>query len=362
MVRRYDEYGNPLDSDSELVNSYLKDKYFTGDLSDQNLQAARETADDRRLNAGLGQGASTIASALSGAKPQTEFYDKLATNADRGVKDIEDRRKSKMGEADFAQKAQKFGMEEDKFRRERQLEQHDSPEALAYQATIKAAFPKLPDDLVKQLTPADAGRFQNIMQLEETAKARKEATAARLQTAQMAADERHAKLETPLGRAQNEKDAGDIKGEIDTYNKLKQGIQKLQELKKGMGLGEKLANKIPFVDTENYGEYKSTANQLQTEYKKLMSLRGLGEPTQKFLDNIIPSNPSEIDIGGGTEAKMKSFSDSLDRDLESKANSRGLNANSVTAKYQKQGGPSKPKQVTQNGHTYTLNEVTGQYE
>jgi hypothetical protein len=269
-----------------------------------------------------------------------------------------------MDEAKFAQEAQKFGMDETKFAKEQRLNDPDSPESKVYQNALRG-LPNSPftDDQLRNVTAADKDRVSSVSQQIEAAEARKEQTAARLQTAKLAADERHAKLETPLGRAQNEKDAGDIKGEIDTYNKLKQGIQKLQKLKKGMGVGEKLINKVPFVDTENYGEYKSTANQLQTEYKKLMSLRGLAEPTQKFLDNIIPSNPSEIDIGGGAEAKMKSFSDSLDRDLQGKASSRGLDATSVTSKYQKQGGgPAKPKQVTQNGHTYILNEMTGQYE
>jgi hypothetical protein len=364
MIRKYDEFGNPLDSDSDLVNSYLKDKYFTGDLSDNSLQAERQTADDRRLAAGLGQGADTIAAALSGAKPQTAFYDKMAANADRGVKDIESRRKSKMDEARFAQEAQKFGMEETKFAKEQRLQDPDSPESRVYQSALRG-LPNSPftEDQLSHVTAADKDRVTSVAQLIELAESRKEQTAARLQQQKMLMDEKHAKLETPIGRAQNEKDANDIKSEIDTYNKLKQGIQKLQTLREGMGVKEKLANKIPFVETRDYGDYKSTANQLQTEYKKLMSLRGLGEPTQKFLDQIIPSNPSEIDIGGGTEAKMKSFSDSLDRDLEGKASSRGLNASPVTAKYrQAPEGPKKPKMVTQNGHTYTLNEMTGEYE
>lgn len=343
MMRKYDENGNPVDSDSDLVNSFLKDKYFTGDLSDENLAAQRDVGDNRRMLAGIGEGAATIAGGLTGTKPDSEFYGKLAANSDRGVKDIETRRKSKMDEAKFAQDAQKFGMDEDKFQRERRLQDPDSPESRVFQNALRAMQTSLPpaqrlsDDQLTKITASDKDRIMGPLQLQETANTR-------LQQQKMVADERHAKMETPIGRANNEKDASDVKEALATYENLKQGIKKMQSMR------EEYGNEV--LNRTAINEGKATAAALQTEYKKLMSLRGMGEPSQEFLDKIIPSNPLEVELGHGTEAKMQSFSNSLDDHLQNIARSRGLDASKATSKYKSAEG--FPRQVRKAGKMATV--------
>lgn len=234
MIRKYDEYGNPLDSDSELVNSYLKDKYFRGDLSDESLAAERATAEQRRTNAGIGQGLSTIAAGLTGTKPETEFYENLAKNADRGVKDIEQRRKSKMDEARFAQEAQKFGREETKFSREMRLEDPDSPESRVFQNALKKASPGLfSDEELLHVSAADKDRVTSLAQL-------KEQTAARIQQARIAADARKDALKqkgTPGQQALDRNFAKDYNEFVATGGAadVKKGLTQLREVSDALG-------------------------------------------------------------------------------------------------------------------------------
>lgn len=330
MIRKYDEYGNPLDSDSELVNSYLKDKYFTGDLSDKNLSAERETADDRRAMAGVGQGLSTIAAGLTGTKPATDFYDKLATNSDRGVKDIETRRKSKMDEARFAQEAQKFGMDEDKFRRDRRLQDPDSPESKVFQNAIKAASPEMfSDDELMHVTAADKDRVQSLAQLKEQVAARKEASRLAYQTRSDARtekkQERAEKLETPLGQAKTEQDAKDIKDATASYHNLKQGLQKMEDLRNKYG--------SEFLNRSAVAEGKNLSTDLLLEYKQLAKLGVLSKSDTDLLNKLIPEDPLQFEWTGSTMKKLKTLSDTIDGKLKNFADSKAVDSRKATDRY-----------------------------
>jgi hypothetical protein len=340
MIRKYDEYGNPLDSDSELVNSYLKDKYFTGDLSDANLDAQRQTTEDRRLAAGLGQGASTIASALSGAKPQTEFYDKMAANADRGVKDIEGRRKSKMDEARFAQEAQKFGREETKFAKEQRLEDPMSPESRVFQNAIKAASPEMfTDDELQHVSAADKDRITSLAQLKEQVAARKEAAQLSYQTRSDARtekkQERAEKLETPLGQAKTEQDAKDIKDATASYHNLKQGLQKMEDLRNKYG--------SEFLNRSAVAEGKNLSTDLLLEYKQLAKLGVLSKSDTDLLNKLIPEDPLQFEWTGSTMKKLKTLSDTIDGKLKNFADSKAVDSRKATDRYSAgAGGGSAP--------------------
>lgn len=78
------------------VNEYIRTKYGeNADLNDVAMKEAQESANNRRLAAGIGAGFETIARAPSTIKPDTDFYNNLSKNADSGVKDIKDRQKAK---------------------------------------------------------------------------------------------------------------------------------------------------------------------------------------------------------------------------------------------------------------------------
>lgn len=189
MRQRFDKDGNPIQTmdfsdtegmtvtpagDSDLVNSYLRDKYFTGDLSDDSLKAARAKADEDRAMAGVGRGIATIAAGLTRTDADTKFYDDQAKDADRGVRDIEARRKSKLDEARFAREEQKFGQDEEKYRRDQELQDANSAPSKVFQNALRTAAPGMfTDDELKSVTAADKDRVLSLAQLKETIAARK---------------------------------------------------------------------------------------------------------------------------------------------------------------------------------------------
>lgn len=347
MIRKYDEYGNPLDSDSELVNSYLKDKYFTGDISDNSLQAERETADDRRLSAGIGQGADTIASALSGAKPQTQFYDKLASNADRGVKDIEGRRKSKMDEARFAQEAQKFGREETKFGKEQRLEDPDSPESKVYQNALRG-LPNSPftDDQLRNVTAADKDRVTSVAQLIETAQARKEATAARLAATEKEKKPTEAQFNTG-GFARRLEQAEQEFKDLTTKGFNRAGVLNTAAAHLPEGLQNQMTKR------QDQAERNFVNATLRRESGAAISPSEFREAEAQYFPRI-NDGP---DVLAQKERNRKQILETLRA-----AAGPALEKVPLVSRPSDEKKSPKAKQVTQNGHSYTLNEATGEYE
>lgn len=170
--------------------------------------------------------------------------------------------------------------------------------------------------------------------------------------------EKNQALETPYGRANTPDDAKQLKeGHLSKKafdNKLQQMID-LRERNSGGAI----------FNREDVARGKQLSKDLLLEYKNMAKLGVLSKSDEDIINAIIPEDPLEYNsplaaVQGQdpTLARMKAFKADSDKNFRDgiaiRTRSGMANGGQAPA--------GKPQTVTQNGHTYTLNPQTGQYE
>jgi hypothetical protein len=120
---------NP-DSVKSMVDAPTPKEYGFGDeLNDAALKRTQGERNDRLRDIGIGSGFSRIAAALTGIKPDTDYWDKQTKQAGTPIEDIQTRRK---------------GMtEEEAYRSKAELNDPASPDNQAFRAFVKEKMPAL---------------------------------------------------------------------------------------------------------------------------------------------------------------------------------------------------------------------------
>lgn len=242
---------------------------------------------------------------------------------------------------------------------------------------VKVAFEQRKAQLAAQVAEKQAEREKVYKDREYEQNERKIAQAGELaklklgqdgQIARMTAgakqDEKDAKREADkealkiegYGYANNADDAKQLKdatiGKSNFDNKLQQLID-LRTEKKGGAI----------LDREAVARGKQLSKDLLLEYKNLQKLGVLSQSDEAIINAIIPSDPLEYNspvaaIQGQDPIlnNMKKFKGDSDTDFQTRLKMRLKGGETQTQ------AAGKPATVTQDGHTYTLNPQTGEYE
>lgn len=161
-------------------------------------------------------------------------------------------------------------------------------------------------------------------------------------------------LKTPYGLANTEDDAKKLKEAHESKVSFDQKLQELINLRKDKG--------VEYMDREAVARGKQLANDLLLEYKNMAKLGVLSQSDEKIINSIIPSDPLGQDWALGQDpvlTNLTKFKEDKDKEFATKVGTRTRAGVETTAKA---GLPTKPKTIKQNGHTYVLNEATGEYE
>ena len=246
----------PTQDDRELVRDYLSKKFFSGDLSDQALREAQGEARNKELVANLAHAGATIGAAFApGTKVDSGFYENLAKQSQSGVQDIQERRKGRMEESRFAREGQVFDRDAQKFELEKRRADPTSPESRVFRDALR----KLKDhgfteEELANISAADSENIRQMIQLKQNRDAQRENTAARLQTGQLAREEREAKkaeerkiaeetLNVPEfnrvpGIRQGKDEAEKARKALGSFNSARLGLERMKALVKEYGTYE----------------------------------------------------------------------------------------------------------------------------
>ena len=166
-------------------------------------------------------------------------------------------------------------------------------------------------------------------------------------------------LMTNYGKARTKDDAKQLKAASEIKTSFDQKISELISIREAKG-GEVL-------DREAVARARQLSKDLLLAYKDMSKLGVLSAADEAILNEIIPADPLQFNASGlvgqdPTMVKLKSFKVDVNRDFENRLNNR------IRGGYKSEGSPAEPSQslrpktVSQNGHVYTLNEETGEYE
>lgn len=171
--------------------------------------------------------------------------------------------------------------------------------------------------------------------------------------------EKRQKLETPYGLANTETDAKALKDAHESKQNFDSKITEMIELRKKYG--PELFNR------EAVARGKQLSKDLLLEYKNMAKLGVLSKSDEDIINAIIPADPLAFQVSGlvGQDpimTQLTKFKTDSDKDFATRIATRTRQGIEDYKQGKKPGNETKPKQVVQNGHTYTLNEATGKYE
>lgn len=168
-------------------------------------------------------------------------------------------------------------------------------------------------------------------------------------------------LEVPgFGPARTLEDAKSLKGGIEEKTNFDNKLNELINLRTEKGGGS-------IFDREAVGRAKQLSKDLLLSYKNMAKLGVLSQSDEAIINAIIPSDPlafnSPVAALQGQDPilnNLKKFKQDSDKDFQTKLSLRLKNP--PKAMDAGKDAATKPKTVMQNGHTYTLNTETGEYE
>lgn len=145
-------------------------------------------------------------------------------------------------------------------------------------------------------------------------------------------------------------EAKDARTAIGVANNMFKGLDLLDQQVKDNGSFE-------WGGTDGAG-MAATANDLRLQAKELYNLGVLNGPDLQLMLKQIPDTESLGSMftrDSTARAQLKSTKEAMKRKIEESMKAKGYSAKSAAP-------AAKPQTVTQNGHTYTLNPQTGEYE
>lgn len=158
-----------------------------------------------------------------------------------------------------------------------------------------------------------------------------------------------------VGIANTPDDAKKLKDATELKDKFDRQLSEMIDLRKEYGF--EVANRSAVARS------KQLSKDLLLTYKDLSKLGVLSKSDEDILNAIIPPDPLGYAMSGSGDdpilEKMNKFKSDAEADYQARLKTRlKENFNPQVGKT----GPDKPKSVVQDGHTYILNEATGEYE
>lgn len=338
------------------VQSNIKSKYglLDGEEYDKQLKAAQEDADSRRSGLGWAQFAAGIGDAFAGRDPSN-----TARNFQQIRQDIQN---NTVGNLENRRKAQMENLSSnsamDKMQRDNDLFDPKSGQSMAFRKIIEAQFPSVVKAYGENWDNVSAGDKENIFQPLKL----KEEIDARRQNTQMMAEAR--KDQRDLIQEERQKTRDDKKkttlNEIeDRRTNILDNIKSLDEMIDEDGTYE-------FFGSHN-ADLNRKVDMIATDMAKLADPDSVARPSEveMFKKGLIQANKASMKNSTARDI-LKNFKGEVEKRADNAYVIRGME--NPKAKRQPSANPeapqkdSKPKTITQNGHTYTLNEQTGEYE
>lgn len=338
-----------------------KQPSFMDDFTEEKYKKAMQDAQDQQSGLGWAQFAAGVGDALAGRDPSNSVrnFDSIR----QGIKDdtvgsFEKRKKAAIENYNTNRSLEQNKLTDDQ--RARDMDVNSEESKMARALAIKMG---VNPEIAKNLTAAKFKETSPVMEkmyaVEQARLARQDAAATRAESKAARQFEKDQILETTYGTARTADDAKQLKGAAETKAKFDAQLEELIALRKDKG--------VEYLDRESVARAKQLSRDLLLGYKDLAKLGVLSQSDEAILNDIIPNDPLGQDWAPGQDPtlhKLEKFQGDVNRDFDSRLDQRLRNPNNPQRKSQQGKAPSKskPKTITQNGHTYTLNEATGEYE
>lgn len=292
---------------------------FSPDKYKQALAKSQSEQD----NTSLAQMASGIGAALAGRDPGSvdNYYSDLRKN-------IQDRT---VGE----------------FNRQKAAQSTDpnSPKSAAFRKLVESTLPNIAKSYGPKwnmVSEEDAKNILNFGQMRETIDARKQQAAMLLD----AKKEERLRKDLPSERIKNL--SGTDKARFDN---ARMAAQALDEMDQALAAGDNTFSLIG--DTA----YTAAARRATEAYGRMQSGGAINKEEEARFEKTLPRPSDSVEIQRQKLIKQK-------EEMVARLKTLGFTPEQADVKVKdyQYGKSQKPKTVVQNGHTYTLNEQTGEYE
>lgn len=231
----------------------------------------------------------------------------------------------------------------------------DSDQSIAFRKMIEAKFPDVAKSYGKMWNQVSAADKENIfepLKLKESIEARKEQTRIQNQYHQEMLDMKKAELlkkNSPEERVKNLSSSD--KARFDNALMVLKGID---------DMGTALDNGQNTFSVIGDNDYTAASRRATEAYGRMQSGGAINKEEEKRFEATLPTSKDAKEMQRSKLLKQRDEMLSRLRTLGFTPEQIGYeprNFNYGSAKTQ-----SKPKQIIQNGHTYILNESTGEYE
>ncbi|WP_374028337.1 hypothetical protein ACES2J_08370 [Bdellovibrio bacteriovorus] len=348
--------------EAPLVEPAAKAPSFMDKYSDLERQKALDASKEGNTEMAFAQLFGGIGDALarrSPAETAKRFADYRATKKDNTVGEF-DRSKKAAIETYSTNRQIEQNMMTDA-QRERDMDPNSEESKMAKALAVKMG---MNPDTAKNLTAAKFKEVSPVLEkmysVEQTKLARQDAAATRAEAKAQREYEKNQTLETTFGTARTADDAKQLKAAAETKAKFDRQLQELIDLRKDKG--------VEYLDRDAVARAKQLSRDLLLGYKDLAKLGVLSQSDEAILNDIIPKDPLGQDWAPGQDPtlhKLEKFQGDVESDFNSRLDQRLRDPNNPQRQQiqqSKKASSNLPKKVVQNGHTYILNEETGEYE
>lgn len=308
-------------------------------FSDEERNKVKSNMESRQGDLALAQLASSFGDALArkdSSGTQNYFNGLRANIKDETLNDFDKRKKQ--SREDVVNK------------RQDDMYDPNSSQSMAFKKIIEAQFPQIAKSFGNDWANVAAADQENIfkpLQLKEQIEARK-------QTAQMAYDLKKSELEkknSPEQRLQHL--SGTDKAR---YDNALMAIKGLDEMAKALDGGQ---NTFSMIGDNDY----TAASRRATEaYGRMQSGGAINKEEESKFEKTLPGKTDSKDIQRKKLVAQREEMVSRLKTLGFTPEQVGIQPLDFKYGSSNKSKDSKPKQITQNGHTYILNESTGEYE
>jgi len=304
----------------------------------QALKQAQQQASDLGVAGAIIKAGQAMNEAVTGVKGP-DFAGDLQQHGQRLISNIDDQRK--MEEANRELNTQ------------RDLNNPNSPLASQLRMKLSKFGVNVPEGMsVNQIQKATGLNLNTLLGYEQNEAARRESAASRKEIANILAKEKaEAKQDKENQRELERLDKRKlITEEVEGFRRnIKSNIDRVNQLIDKVGTVEATG-----PESE---QLQGILNEIATDMAKLQDPKSIARPSEVHLvrQSLVPESTTGRMFMRDSTAKqiLNTFKDRVDERANTAYKVRGVDLE-----------PSKPKSKTviQNGHTYTLNESTGEYE
>ena len=327
--------------DNDIVRNYLLKK-----------EEARKQAEEQKSGLGWRQALSGAFAGLGGGA------DAVIKN-DKRFDDIRNRIDyDTVGQVDRDEKnrieMEKVKREQNDYNKKQSISDPSSPESVRFRATLRATMPQIANAYGKEfdnISAADADNVFNFGRLQSLKEERASLQQQRLQEKhaenQLKQEEKQKKAEyeaSPKGRLEKLNSSDKAR-----YDNALMVLQGLDEMEKALNAGQ---NTFSAVGDNDF----TAAERRATEaFGRMQSGGAINREEEGRFRKTLPG------MTDSSEMQRKKIQTQRD-EMKSRLKTLGFSPEETSPSKPKENVTSKPKSIIQNGHTYILNESTGEYE